>query len=246
MKLKNIIATAALSLLAGTGMASADTLRVGMDGGYPPFASQNADGQMEGFDVDIANAICVELEMKCEIIVQAWDGLIPALVEGKFDVIVNSMSITEERLKSIDFTERYYSNYLSVVAATDRNLSQDQLTDLTVGAQRATISADWAENELGRRADVRLYDTQTAAYADLAAGRIDALVSDYLPVTDWIKDNPEFGFVGGPINIGDQIGVAIAKGREEMRDKISAAITAIRDNGVYADINAKYFDVDIY
>ncbi len=245
MKPMKIVAAAA-ALAISTIAAQADTLRVGLDGGYPPFSSQNANGEMEGFDVDIAKAICVELKKDCEIVVQAWDGLIPGLIEGKYDVIVNSMSITEERLKSVDFTEKYYSNYISVVAKKDKGVTIDGLKSMTVGSQRATISADWAEKELGARADIKLYDTQTAAYADLLAGRVDALVADYLPITDWIKTNTDYGFVGGPININDEIGVAVAKNNEALRDSVSAAIKALRMNGVYQTINAKYFDVDIY
>lgn len=246
MKLRNLLLGAVAAIATGITSVSAETLRVGMDGGYPPFASQNSAGEMEGFDVDIANALCEELGMTCEIVVQGWDGLIPSLVEGKFDVIVNSMSITEERLKSVDFSEKYYSNYLTALAKADSGVTMDNLQSKTIGVQRSTISADWAETELGSRADVKLYDTQTAIYEDLAAGRIDAVVSDYLPLVDWAKDKPEYAIIGDPINIGDEIGVAIAKGREEMRDKISAAIKSLRENGKYAEINSKYFDVDIY
>jgi polar amino acid transport system substrate-binding protein len=124
--------------------------------------------------------------------------------------------------------------------------STDDLTGKTVGAQRATVSATWAEDNLGRSSTVKLYDTQTAAYSDLEAGRLDALVSDVYPAHDWLKDKADYEFVGERIDINDVIGIAVRKGEDDLREKFNAALKALRENGKYAEINAKYFPFDIY
>lgn len=116
----------------------------------------------------------------------------------------------------------------------------------TVGAQRATVAATWAEDKLGRGSTVKLYDTQTAAYSDLEAGRLNALVSDVYPAYDWLKGKPDYEFAGENIDIDDKIGIAVRKGEDELREKFDAALKAIRENGKYAEINAKYFPFDIY
>ncbi|MFK7962392.1 MAG: transporter substrate-binding domain-containing protein [Burkholderiaceae bacterium] len=242
-KLSLVFATA---LVLSASLANAQTLRIATEGAYPPFNTKSADGQLGGFDVDIAKALCAEMKRECEIVAQDWDGIIPGLVNKKYDAIVASMSITPERKQTIDFTDRYYSNYISVIAPKKSGLAMDDLASKTVGAQRSTIAATWAEDEFGRRGDVKLYDTQTAAYADLEAGRIDALVSDYLPVLDWLKDKPAYDFIGSKIDINDQIGIGLRQGEGSLKESFNQALKTIRSNGTYQKINDKYFSVDIY
>ena len=244
--MKKLSLVFAAILVLGTSLANAQTLRIATEGAYPPFNTKSADGQLGGFDVDIAKALCAEMKRECEIVAQDWDGIIPGLVNKKYDAIVASMSITPERKQTIDFTDRYYSNYISVIAPKKSGLSMDDLASKTVGAQRSTIAATWAEDEFGRRGDVKLYDTQTAAYADLEAGRIDALVSDYLPVLDWLKDKPAYDFIGSKIDINDQIGIGLRKGEDSLKESFNQALKTIRSNGTYQKINDKYFSVDIY
>lgn len=223
-----------------------EPLRFASEGAYPPFNIKTADGQLAGFDIDIANALCTEMKRECVIVAQDWDGIIPGLMNKKYDAIIASISITEERLKSIDFSDPYYSNYISVVVPKDSGLTMKKLSRSTLGAQRATIAAKWSEDKFGRRANIKLYDTQTAAYADLVAGRVDALVSDYLPAAEWLKSNQGFELVGDKIDVGDKIGVGLRKGDIELKAALNKAIKVIRKNGVYKSINEKYFPVDIF
>jgi len=236
----------ASALILSVSAANAQTLKIATEGAYPPFNTKSADGQLGGFDVDIAKALCTQMKRECEIVAQDWDGIIPGLVNKKYDAIVASMSITPERKQTIDFTDRYYSNYISVIAPKASGLKMTDLASKTVGAQRSTIAATWAEDEFGRRGDVKLYDTQTAAYADLEAGRIDALVSDYLPVLDWLKKKPKYDFIGSKIDINDQIGIGLRKGEADLKQSFNEALKSIRSNGAYQKINDKYFSVDIY
>ncbi len=233
--------------LGATAASAQDTIRIATEGAYPPFNAKDASGELTGFDVEIAKALCEEMKATCEIVAQDWDGIIPGLVAEKYDAIIASMSITDERKEIVDFTDRYYSNHLRMVAKKDSGIaSPDDLTGKTVGAQRATVAATWAEDNLGRGSTVKLYDTQTAAYSDLEAGRLDALVSDVYPAHDWLKDKADYEFVGDRIDIDDVIGIAVRKGEDDLREKFNAALKALRDNGKYAEINAKYFPFDIY
>ena len=238
--------TVAAMLALGTAAASAETLRIATEGAYPPFNNTTADGELVGFDVDIAKALCAAMERECEIVAQDWDGIIPGLVQNKYDAIIASMSITEERSQTIDFTDPYYSNYLAIVAKGGSEMSIDDIEGKAIGAQRSTIASEWAENEYGRRGDIKLYDTQSAAYGDLTAGRIDVLVSDYLPVSDWLKDNPDYQLIGEKIDLHDKIGIGIRKGEDDLREAFNTAIEAIRSDGTYKSINDQYFPVDIF
>ena len=211
-----------------------------------PFNSVDANGQLVGFDVDIAKALCAEMKANCEIVAQDWDGIIPALVANKYDAIIASMSITDERKQSIDFTNKYYSNYLAVIAPSGGVTGPSDLNRKTVGAQRSTLASQWAEDQLMGRASIKLYDTQTAAYADLQAGRLDAMVSDIYPAMDWLTSVSGFQLAGEKIDINDQIGIGIRQNEAGLKAAFNAAIDAIRTNGVYAEINAKYFSADIY
>lgn len=232
--------------VAVAASASAADLRIATEGAYPPFNEKNAAGELIGFDVDIANALCAEMKRTCVIVAQDWDGIIPGLVNNKYDAIVASMSITEERLKSIDFTSPYYSNYIAIVAKNDSGFTVDDVTKRPIGAQRSTVASEWAEENAGSRGDVKLYDTQTAAYSDLESGRIDALVSDLLPAVDWLKSKGDFSIVGDKIDIGDKIGIGLRKGEDDLKAAFNKALATIRENGTYAKISEKYFGVDIF
>lgn len=248
-RLAGALALAAAMITTGlvaTALAQ-EKITIATEGAYPPFNNKDAAGNLIGFDVDIAKALCAEMKVECEIVAQDWDGIIPGLVANKYDAIVASMSITDERKQTVDFTDRYYSNYLRMVAKTGSGIGGiDDLAGKNVGAQRATVAAAWAEDNLGRTASVKLYDTQTAAYADLEAGRLDVLVSDVYPAFDWLQGKSGFEFVGDRIDIDDVIGIAVRKGEDDLREKLNKAIAAIRENGTYAEINKKYFPFDIY
>lgn len=244
------LAVAAIAVFAvSVGSANAgEKIRIGTEGAYPPFNAVDKDGNLVGFDVDIAKALCTEMKADCTFVKQDWDGIIPALLARKFDAIVASMSITEDRKKAVDFSERYYTNKLQFIGKTGMPLdvSLAGLKGKTVGAQRATISGDWLEkNREG--ASLRLYDTQENAYLDLSSGRLDGILADVFVNDTWLKSDAgkEFEFKGAPVFENDLIGIAIRKG-DPLRTKLNAAIKAIVANGTYAKINAKYFAVTIY
>ncbi len=239
------LALCLLALAVFSCNALADKIRIGTEGAYPPFNMIDKDGKVAGFDVEIARALCEKMKAECSFVTQDWDGIIPGLLAGKYDAIVASMSITDERKKAVDFTERYYSNSLGMIAKKESGIDPSKLGGLSIGAQRATIAADHAAKIEG--ASTKLYDTQENAYLDLNSGRIDVLVTDRLPGYDWLssEQGKGFEFIGDSIDIGDEIGIAVRKG-DPLRERLNKAIGEIRADGTYDKINAKYFPFSIY
>lgn len=242
-----LVATAAL-LAAGVGTAYAQTkVRIGTEGAYPPFNNLAADGSLEGFDIDIAKALCAEMQADCEFVTQDWDGIIPALISGRFDAIIASMSITDERKLQVDFTNRYYANTLNFVAPKESSFSPESVGSSVIGVQQGTISASFAEDTY-KDADVRAYPTQLEAWADLESGRVDAVLGDFGVQYEWIEGDGAgcCEFKGEAVSSDDEIGIAVRKGDTALAEKFNAAIDAIRANGKYKEINEKYFPFDVY
>ena len=138
---------------------------------------------MTGFDVDIAKALCAQMKAKCTIVAQDWDGIIPGLLAKKYDAIVASMSITEERMKKVAFTQPYYANYLQFVTKKGKKLETTKagLKGKTIGAQRQTISSKYLEDTYKGIVRIKVYGTQQAAWLDLKSGRVDAVLADIYP-----------------------------------------------------------------
>lgn len=224
--------------------ATGRTLRIATEGAYRPFNYTNADGSLDGFDVDIAKALCAELKARCEIKAQDWDGIIPALNAHKYDAIVSAMSVTPERAAQVDFTEPYFDNMLVFLARDNSTFNPDdtaQIDSHTLTAQRSTISAQWLADK-HPNANVKLYDTLDNAFMDLAAGRADAMVADRAPALAWLQTPSGQGFSqkGAPIDIQDKLAVAVRRG-DPLKGEINSALAAIRSNGTYDRIVQQHF-----
>lgn len=228
--------------------ALAEKLRIGTEGAYPPFNLMDASGKVVGFDIDIAYALCEKMKVECEVVTSDWDGIIPALNAKKFDFIVASMSITEERQKAVDFTDSYYTNKLQFIGPKTVKVSVDKagLKGKVVGTQRATIAGDWLEKNMGDTVDLKLYDTQENAYLDLTSGRIDLVLGDVFVNWEWLKSDTGkgFEFKGEPVFDNDKIGIAVRK-NDPVREKLNAALKEIIADGTYKKINDKYFPFSI-
>jgi lysine-arginine-ornithine-binding protein len=243
-----LIAAAAMAAMLSVSSASAQTLKIGSEGAYPPFNTKDTSGNVIGFDIDIAQALCAEMKVTCTVVTQDWDGMIPALQNKKFDFVSASMSITEERLKVVNFTDPYYSNKLQYVAkkGVELDISPEAMKSKTIGAQRATIAAEWIEKNVPG-AKVSLYDTQENAWLDLEAGRTDAVLADGFLAYDWLQSDTgkNFEFKGEPVFDDDKIGIAVRKEDTELLAKLNTALKTIIDNGTYDTINKKYFPFSI-
>lgn len=246
---KILLAAGAALMLLGSAAQAAEKLRIGTEGAYPPFNQIDASGQVVGFDLDIAHALCAKMQVECEVVTSDWDGIIPALNTKKFDFLIASMSITEERKGAVDFTEPYYSNKLQFIAPKSVDFKTDKasLDGKVIGAQRATIAGLWLEDNLDGVVDIKLYDTQDNAYLDLAAGRIDGILADKFVNWEWLKSKAgqDFEFKGEPVHDDDKIGIAVRKGDDALRQRLNAALKAIIEDGTYQQINAKYFPFNI-
>ena len=244
-----------LIIFSGKSIFAKD-LRVGIEAASKPFAYKTADDKLAGFDVDIANALCNELKMKCVFIEQDWKGIIPGLQTRKYDAIISSMSITEERKKAVDFTERYYHTPPRLIAKLSNKLAgtPESLKGKKVGVLQGSTQEIYAQ-EIFKKAGANIisYTSQNEVFLDLKAGRIDATLVDSVQGHDGFLVNDtkkEFGFTGPVFNdpkiFGHGAGIALRKGEDELKLKLNLAIKTIRSNGVYKKIQDKYFDFDVY
>ena len=255
-KLFTIVAVAALMLAAGPGAAKEWTkLRIGVEGAYPPFSYMTPDGELAGFDIDIAMALCVQMGVECELVAQDWDGIIPGLMARKYDAIIASMSITEERKKKVAFSNKYYNTPAKFVRkkGSDIEISEEGLKGKTVGVQRATTHDSFVSDNFGDSVEIKRYGTQDEAYLDMASGRLDLLLADSVAMKDGFLDTEQgadFEFVGpGYTDVkwfGPGAAVALRKKDEDLRDMFNKAIDDIRANGKYKEIQDKYFEFDVY
>jgi len=248
--LTKILGTAALALTMGANVAVAD-LKIGIAAeNYPPFTVKGADGQWTGFEVDFMNAICEAMNEKCTIVEVSWDGIIPALVGKKFDGIISSMSITEERLKTINFSDKYYNTPAVLVSGKSMNIMADDVSGKIIGVQTSTTHSNYAEKHLSA-GKVKMYATFDEHNQDLVAGRVDAVVGDSIAFQDFLGSDAGSSFeVKAELNddavFGPGVGVGMRKEDTELAAKVNAAIKTIRDNGSYEAFSKKYFDFDVF
>ncbi|MNB55549.1 MULTISPECIES: ABC transporter substrate-binding protein [unclassified Pseudomonas] len=246
---KKVFLAAAVTLAFSAG-AMAETLKMGIEAAYPPFNNKDASGNVVGFDKDIGDALCAKMKVECTVVTSDWDGIIPALNANKFDFLISSLSITDERKGAVDFTDPYYSNKLQFIAPknVDFKTDKDSLKGKSIGTQRATLAGTWLEDNYGSDLNVKLYDTQENAYLDLTSGRVDAILADKYANYDWLKSDAgkNYEFKGDPVVESDKIGIAVRKGDNELRNKLNAALKEIVADGTYKKINDKYFPFSIY
>ena len=255
---KGCIVALILLVALSVGKATArdwKTVRIGTEGAYPPFNFIDNDGRLQGFDIDIANALCRAMGAECTYAVQDWDGLLPGLLAKKYDCIIASMSITEERKKRVDFTDKYYRTPAKFVAKKGAGIkiSKEGLKGKIVGVQRATVSEYFLRDNFGDSVKIKSYATQDEANMDLTSGRIDLVIADAVVLRGGLLETEAgqgFELIGPDFDnkkwFGDGIGIAVRKEDSDLRDRLNKAIKAIRADGTYKKINAKYFDFDVY
>ena len=235
--------------------AAPTMLKIGTEGAYPPFNNLTADGQLVGFDIDIAKALCEEMKVTCEFVTQDWDGIIPALQAGKFDAIIASMSITPERAEKVDFTHKYYNTPSALAGPKDTTITavtKEGLAGKTIGVATSTTHYNYAEKTY-TDSTIKGYPRSKEFLLDLANGRLDAVKDDISVLDEWLKspDGACCKLIGQPspqpVEIfGEGAGIAVRKGETDLVNKFNAAIDAIRANGKYKEINDKYFTFDVY
>lgn len=244
----------ALFHLANPAFAQAPNwakVRVGVEGNYPPFSLLKADGTLSGFDIDIARALCAEMKAECTLVQQEWDGMMPALNARKFDMVVASMTISDERRKAAEFSDPYYSVPSRFIARAGTFANHDPAT--FKGKKIVVLRNSPRAQHLAAQypgSPVLLVAKETDVYLELAAGRADIGFGSSVVASDAFLKKPEgkgYSTVGTPINLdgGGGVGIAFRKGDAALRDKVNAALKAMRADGRYKALAAKYFDFDI-
>jgi histidine transport system substrate-binding protein len=261
MKKTALLAAALMTLAMNVQAKEWKEIRMATEGAYPPFNETGPDGAVRGLDVDIGNALCAEMKAKCTWVKQEWDGMIPALMARKFDAILASMSVTEERKQKVDFTNKYYASPLALIAKTGSPLKPtvEALKGKKVGVQRGTVSDNYATKFWdGKGVTVLRYAKQDEAYLDLGSGRMDAAFADYWEAYGGFLAKPEgknYAVAGEKVYgktaeergvVGEGIGIAVRKQDKDLKEQLNKALAAIRANGTYDKIAKKYFQEDIY
>ncbi len=246
------LVAAAIGIIASPVMAE---VRLGLDSSpYPPFYEADSDGNFIGWEVEIGDALCAAMEEDCVWVGVAWDGIIPALLAKKIDAIIGSMSITEEREKTISFSDKYYNTPAAIVALKSSSIdsSLESIQGKIIGVQVATTHQNYAQKYLEGVADrVKTYQDFNEHNQDLIAGRVDAIIADSLALSDFLSsaEGAEFeikGYLKDDVIFGPGVGVGVRKGDDELKERFNAAIRQIREDGTYDKISAKYFDFNIF
>jgi lysine-arginine-ornithine-binding protein len=259
MPLNRVLALGlALLLMAGLATTSRagdwSKIRIGTEGAYAPFNYHDAAGKLQGFDIEIAQALCDRIGAKCEFIALAFDGIILALQNNQIDAIATSMAITEKRKKVVDFTDRYWTRharFMSCATPPVEDISPAAMKGRAIGTQQGTVSDDFLEDGY-KSSDIRLYKSMDEAYQDAAAGRLDAVLAGEAVSFDFMRKQPDkkCKFAGERLPdgkfFGGGVGIAVRKTDGDLREKLNAALKQILADGTYEAINKKYFPFSIY
>lgn len=263
MELKRSIA--ALALAAGAVLtaaaAQAETFRVGMECTYAPFNFKNAEGELMGYDVDVAKGVAGIIGADLEFVCQEWDGMIPALLANKFDLVIASMSITEKRLKRMDFSSPYRFSTGQLVGSdkidgplfdADGKPIPENFKGLKVGLERATTYSDWF-SEVLPDADVSLYDSNEALYLDLRNGRTDVIMTN--PMKAYLRflsqdEGSGFKLIGPTVDeekyFGVGVGIGLRQGQPELKARLDGALKQLINSGELETYARKYFPFKLH
>lgn len=217
---------------------------------YPPFEFVDPSGAIKGFDIDIAQALCQKMAVKCNFVNQPWDSLIPGLKLGKFNALIGAMEITPARKNQVDFTEAYLPATGLFIAEKNSSLSISAagLKDKTIGVQGGTTFEQYLTKEYGRQIKIKSYNSMQDALLDLDAGRVDAVLGDSALLLDWLKKHDPSDHlkqVGQPFSnpsyFGQGYGIAVQKGNSELLNALNQALQEIKQDGSYQKILNHYF-----
>jgi lysine/arginine/ornithine transport system substrate-binding protein len=250
-------AVLALAASAAFGAHAADMkeMRFGVEASYAPFESKSPSGELIGFDIDVGNAVCAKLKVKCVWVENSFDGLIPALQARKFDGINSDMTITDKRKTAIDFTDPIYTIPNQLVAKKGGNVlpTVDGLKGKHVGVLQGSIQETYAKAKWAPAGvDVQSYQAQDQIYADLSAGRLDAAFQDAEAASKGFLKMPQgagFAFAGPAVSddklLGAGVGFGVRKNDKALKEALNRALKELKDDGTIDKLAAKYFDVKV-
>ncbi|MFD2189485.1 ABC transporter substrate-binding protein [Pistricoccus aurantiacus] len=253
MKLKLALTAGLLGTLLVTGGAYAKSdIRIAVDVPYEPMEYRTPSGELTGFDIDLGNALCEEIGIQCEWVVMAWDGIIPGLMARKYDAIMSSMTINDQRREQVLFSEPYFTPPSAWFAPKDAEIgepSKENLDGMTVGVQRGTLQDNYVTDVYGDVVEVNRYSTADDIVLDMNAGRLDIVFLDYPVGKSTLIDSQagDYKVVGEMITepkkyFGDGFGIAFRKRDAELAESFNEALEKLRSNGTYDEIRNKYFE----
>ncbi len=244
--MKKLLFAALLSAVTLSATAAEEaTLRFATEATYPPFEYLDANNKIQGFDIDLADALCAKLNTKCTFTNQAFDSLIPSLKFRRFDALMAGIDITPERQKQVDFTHVYYDNSATFIAVKGKSAQVADLKGKQVGIQNGTTHQKYLMEQHQEIKTVP-YDSYQNAILDLKNGRLDAVFGDTAVVNEWLKKNKELNAVGNKVTdknyFGIGLGIAVRKGNTDLRDKLNKALAEIKQDGTYDTLYKKWFE----
>lgn len=258
---KTVIAAIGLMLAAVDPGAAQEALKAGTECTYFPFNFRDSDGVLKGYDVDVGNELAKRLNFKIEWVCQKWDGMLPSLLANKYDLILASLSITEERRQKIDFSVGYrisIGQFVGPKAKGYKLFKPDKSPDVAafkgvrVGLQRSTTYDNWIQAKVPDATLVR-YETVEQMYLELKAGRVDVIMTN--PMKTYLEflskpDGAGYEVIGPQIDeekyFGTGAGVGIRKGEEALLKRIDEALIAMKKDGTLDAFSKKYFPFAIY
>jgi polar amino acid transport system substrate-binding protein len=236
---------AAAASAAAASAAAGRTYTAGTDAAYAPFESQNQKGEIVGFDIEVVQAIAARAGFQVTFVNTPWEGIFNALAQGDRDLLVSAITITPERRQSMDFSDPYFDAAQLIVGRDDSKVAKfTDLKALKVGVQTGTTGDEAVSKLLGKtNTNIRRFESTPLALKELDSGGVDAVVADNGVVTHHVANNPggRVRTVSDPTFVPERYGIAVKKGNAELLGKINQGLKAIRDDGTYETIFAKYF-----
>jgi len=238
------ILLASLIGLASFNAAAQEEIKFAMEATYAPFEYMDENNQIQGFDVDLANALCEELKATCTFHNQAFDSLIPALKFKRYDAAISAMDITEARLQQVNFSDAYYDNSAAFISIEGKVADQAALEGKRVGVQNGSTHQSFLLEQMTGVTAVP-YSSYQDAFIDMKNGRIDSVFGDTAVVAEWFKKQDNLTYVGDQVTnqeyFGNGFGIAVNKSNQELVDQLNVALAAVKANGEYDKIFNKYF-----
>lgn len=238
------ILLASLIGLASFNAAAQQEIKFAMEATYAPFEFMDENNQIQGFDVDLANALCEEMKAKCTFHNQAFDSLIPALKFKRYDAAISAMDITDARLKQVNFSNAYYDNSAAFISIEGKVADQVALEGKRVGVQNGSTHQSYLLEQMTGVTAVP-YSSYQDAFIDMKNGRIDSVFGDTAVVAEWFKKQDNLTYVGDQVTnqeyFGNGFGIAVNKSNQELVEQLNVALAAVKANGEYDEIFNKYF-----
>ncbi len=238
------ILLASLIGLASFNAAAQEEIKFAMEATYAPFEYMDENNQIQGFDVDLANALCEEMKATCTFHNQAFDSLIPALKFKRYDAAISAMDITEARLQRVNFSDAYYDNSAAFISIEGKVADQAALEGKRIGVQNGSTHQSYLLEQLPGVTAVP-YSSYQDAFIDMKNGRIDSVFGDTAVVAEWFKKEDNLTYVGDQVTnqeyFGNGFGIAVNKSNPELVAQLNTALAAVKANGEYDKIFNKYF-----